>query len=226
MENIHDYRIRIITGRYLDAPIEQQQFLHTLLGEDTECKYELYFHWYNVIHELGHAIMMFNAPERPPHPAEEELLVNQFAAAYWQHYGESEKLQKLRSMVNDMIHKLQPPAKKGESYLAYAKRVWGSAEFFTFNNYGWFQFSCVRDALSRGNTLQQILNQMCAAPVIPQSAETLSYEVGDSMPSRIIADAVKRLKTWGVLLPNDISITFCSDVNTHMCQAEPLSGDE
>lgn len=225
MEAVSSYRIHIITGRFQDAPAEQQDFIHTLFSEDAPCKYELYFHWYNLIHELGHAIMMFNAPARP-HPAEEELLVNQFAAAYWQHYGEPKKLQVLQSMIDETIQKFHTPAAHDESYLAYAKRVWGSDEFYTFETYGWFQFSCVIDALSRPLTLQQSLNQMCAAPVSPQPTETLSYTLQDASPSQIITDAIKHLKAWGVLLPDEIDVLFCSDVNCHMCQAEPLSDNE
>ena len=37
-----------------------------------------------------------------------------------------------------------------------------------------------------------------------------------------IADAVRNLKDWGVLHPEDIEIVFCDDVNYHMCRAEYL----
>ena len=61
MENMKDYRIKIVTGQYQKAPAEQKQMIQELFGEEAEYKYEIYFHWYNVLHELGHAIMMFNA---------------------------------------------------------------------------------------------------------------------------------------------------------------------
>ena len=75
MENIKDYRVKIVTGQYQMAPTEQKKMIQKLFGEDAEYNYEIYFHWYNVLHELGHAIMMFNASSRP-NPAEEEQLVN------------------------------------------------------------------------------------------------------------------------------------------------------
>lgn len=56
-------------------------------ADNAEYNYELYFHWYNLIHELGHIIIMFNSVSHP-HPAAEEQLVNNFAVACWQHYGE------------------------------------------------------------------------------------------------------------------------------------------
>ena len=73
MENIKDYSIKIVTGQYQKAPLEQKKVIQELFGENAEYDYEIYFHWYNVIHELGHAIMMFNSSSRP-HPAEEEQL--------------------------------------------------------------------------------------------------------------------------------------------------------
>lgn len=60
---------KIITGQYSTAGDIGQQMIQALFGKDAQYRYELYFHWYNLIHELGHAIMMFNNPARP-HPAE------------------------------------------------------------------------------------------------------------------------------------------------------------
>lgn len=221
MENAHDYRLRIVTGDYRKAPAEQQKMIHELFGKEAERNYEIYFHWYNVLHELGHAIMMFNAPSRP-HPAEEEQLVNNFAYAYWMHYGEQEKLKKLRSIVAETIQKFSVPANGNESYLDYAKRKWGTEELFSFNNYGWFQFSSVQAAIAGSSGLEQALNSMCADRVSPRKAETLQYETCPQIAARVVADAIRRMKDWGVRLPDDHEIVFCDDVNCHMLQAENL----
>ena len=152
MENIEDYRIRIVTGQYQKAPLEQKKMIQELFGEEAEYHYEIYFHWYNVLHELGHAIMMFNASSRP-HPAEEEQLVNNFAYAYWKHYGEQKKLKTLSFIVDETICKFTIPTNGNEDYMAYAKRVWGTEELYSFNNYGWFQYAeaaCSWAARDRG----------------------------------------------------------------------------
>ncbi|WP_181951266.1 hypothetical protein [Paenibacillus aquistagni] len=78
MNNVHEYKVEITTGQYVTAPLEQQLMIRHLLGENVECHFEIYFHWYNMIHELGHAIFEYNCPNRP-HPADEEQLVNHFA---------------------------------------------------------------------------------------------------------------------------------------------------
>ena len=97
MEDRKEYQMTVLTGNYQDASIEQKQMLQELFGENAEYCYELYFHWYNMIHELGHAIMMFYSPARP-HAAEEEQLVNNFAYAYWKQHGEQDKLKELHSI--------------------------------------------------------------------------------------------------------------------------------
>lgn len=221
MENVNDYRIKIVTGQYEKAPLEQKKMIQDLFGEDAEYKYEIYFHWYNVLHELGHAIMMFNASVRP-HPAEEEQLVNNFAYAYWKHYGEQRKREELCSIVDETVGEFSVPASGNESYMDYAKNNWGTEELFTFNNYGWFQFSSVRAAITDAPDLGQALNRMCSAEIFPKKAETLSYDVDDRMPARVVADAVSRMKAWGVRLPEDNGIVFCNDVNCHMCQVVNL----
>lgn len=221
MENIKDYRIRIVTGQYQKAPSEQKKMIHELFGEKAEYKYELYFHWYNVIHELGHAIMMFNSPSRP-HPADEEQMVNNFAYAYWKYYGEQKKLEELYSIVDETFQKFSIPTQNNESYIDYAKDKWGKQELFTFNNYGWFQFSSVRAAITGDTNLEQALNRMFSVKVSPKKEETMKYKICDQMADQVVADAVRSMKAWGVLLPEDIKIVFCDDVNCHMCRAEKL----
>lgn len=113
---------KIITGQYSTAGDIGQQMIQALFGKDAQYRYELYFHWYNLIHELGHAIMMFNNPARP-HPAEEEQLVNDFAVAYWRQYGETAKLRQLEELVTQTLTKF--PALTDGDYLEFTKAHWG-----------------------------------------------------------------------------------------------------
>ena len=219
MENVNDYRVKLVTGQYQKAPAEQKMMIRELFGEDAESSYEIYFHWYNVLHELGHAIMMFNASSRP-HPAEEEQLVNNFAYAYWKHYGEQEKLKDLCTLVEDTLRKFSVPTAGNESYMDYAKNMWGTEAFSSFNNYGWFQFSSVQAAITGGHNLEQALERMCSAKVSPKKADILEYEICDQMAAQVLADAVRLMKAWGVLLPEAHEIVFCDDVNCHMCVVE------
>lgn len=221
MENINNYKAKILTGAYPLAPKDQQEMIQDLFGADAEYKYEIYFHWYNVIHELGHVIMNFNCTERP-HPAEEEQLVNNFAYAYWKYYGELDKLEEVNEIVNDTISKFVVPDQKNVGYMEYAKENWGAYDFFTFNNYGWFQYNSVLAAMSGTQNLEQVLKKMCGDKIFPQKTEMLKYTVSVEMPIQIVSDAAKKLKEWGVCLPEIIEVVFCDDVNQHKCQVEDL----
>ena len=106
--------------------------------------------------------------------------------------------------------------------LEYAKKNWGNEDFFTFNNYGWFQFSCVGTAMNWGGDLEQALNKMCSLKVSPQRSETRTYEIYDDMAEKVVADAVKNLKAWGIELTEKVQVVFCDDVNCHMCQVEKI----
>lgn len=87
--------VEIITGRYGMGTSEQNEVVDTILGEiHARERFEIYFHWYNILHELGHSIMCFNTGKRP-HIINEEQIVNDFAVAYWMYYGEDEKMNSL-----------------------------------------------------------------------------------------------------------------------------------
>lgn len=73
---------KIISGKYETGTMEQKQSYCQLFGEDDiEFKFDLYFHWYNLIHELGHCMVDINHVTM--NKVDEELYVNKFAVAYW-----------------------------------------------------------------------------------------------------------------------------------------------
>ena len=225
MEKINEYQAEILTGSYKLAPKAQQEMIQKLFGSDAEYKYEIYFHWYNIIHELGHVIMNFNCVDRP-HPAEEEQLVNNFACAYWKFYGELEKLEDVNEIVRDTLSQFTVPDQKNVGYMEYAKENWGTDNFFTFNNYGWFQYNSVLTAIAGMQNLEQVLDIMCDGKILPQRSDLFKYKVCDEMPMQIVEEAVKNLKEWGLCLPKKIEVVFCDDVNLHKCQVENLKTGE
>ena len=214
MKKTEAYQVEIQTGSYQAAPLKQREMLSQLFGENAESKYELYFHWYNLIHELGHCVMMFNSGARP-HPAEEEQLVNNFAVAYWRHYGEPGKLDALSALVPSVLSRLVSPVRDGSGYMDYAKDKWGQGEFFTFNNYGWFQFSSVQAAISHPQSLEQALSRMFPFQGHPFRKETLSYPLQEGSASEIIESAVSRLAGNSVILPQKVPVILTEDVNCH-----------
>jgi hypothetical protein len=207
--------MEIITGTYGTGTEEQNEIVDVILGKQiAKESFEIYFHWYNIMHELGHGIMNFNSCGSL-HAVEEEQLVNDFAVAYWFYYGETEKIIKLKSILDYAMSHLTRPVDKSIDYLTYAIENWGKEELFTFNNYGWFQFSCVLDSLSRNPLLESVLGKMGINDVRKQEKKTLYYRIDTHMPEAVVENAVSILREWGVFLP-DVSVTFDKDPNRHM----------
>lgn len=148
MKDVDEYKVEITTGQYITAPLEHKLMIQNLLGKNVEYNFEIYFHWYNIIHELDHAVFEYNCSNRP-HPIDEEQFVNNFAIAYWRHYGEIEKLETVCSIVHESLSRFVVPAQNNINHLVYGKEQWGKEEFYNFNNYGWFQFSCVQNSISQ-----------------------------------------------------------------------------
>lgn len=67
-------------------------------------------------------------------------------------------------MINEIISyalsHLQCPAPTGTTHIEYAIEKWGTEELNNFNNYGWFQFSCVKDSMNKRKNLDTVLTQM------------------------------------------------------------------
>ncbi|HWT74888.1 MAG TPA: hypothetical protein VN258_09255 [Mobilitalea sp.] len=75
----------IKTGKYETGSEEQKNnFILCFGSENTQETFDIYFHWYNVIHEFGH--ILFSMKEHPFTITDEEQLVNNFAVAYWKYY--------------------------------------------------------------------------------------------------------------------------------------------
>lgn len=210
-------KVEIVTGQYQTAPAKQKEMIQQLFGENAEHKYEIYFHWYNLIHELGHVVMMFNAVSKP-HPAEEEQLVNDFAIAYWRLFGEQGKMDELCAFVGHTIPKFTVPARETDTYMDYAKKNWGQDELNNFNNYGWFQFSSVQAAISADQSLEQVIYQMTSRHLSFQKRESFIYDVDERMAFRVIEDAVNVLTDCGIILPQGLKVVMCDDLNCHMCR--------
>ena len=208
--------IEIVTGSYGEGTAEQNSIVDKILGgEAAKSRFELYFHWYNILHELGHSIMFYYAKNRP-HMVDEEQLVNDFAVSYWLHYGEAEKLAAIEEIIEYALAHIKRPAAASIGYLDYARIHWNDQDFFNFNNYGWFQFSCVESSLLRKRLLKDVLVEMGVQNITEQPYRCLSYSISNAdMPRKILKDAVLNLRDWGVLLPEAV-ITFDQDPNMHM----------
>jgi len=221
----------IVNGLYGQGTEEQNSMIHTLLGNEfARDRFELYFQWYNTIHELGHLITVHHGTygsddiEVTRHMVDEELLVNSFAVAFWMYYGEDEKLYALEEMVEYVLSNLTPPV-ANMSHVDFMREAIDEERFeelFTFEIYGWFQFSLVRDILRERDSLDlaALLIEMTGMDniQIQQSSQPLAYSaLGVDMVPQIVADATSVLRELGVSIP-DAYISFSTDPNEHMLQ--------
>ena len=205
----------VTTARYNQGTKEDQKNVETALGkENTEERFEIYFQWYNVIHELGHGVKKYNSNIKIS-PAEEEQLVNDFAVAYWMHYGEKDKLEELEDIVNYAVDHIKSDAKKGQSYMEFAEENWNKASFNTFNNYGWFQFSCVKESLKNKKSLEEVLKEFKIKNIEIPSKEILEYnDITEKVSTNIINDAVDNFNEWGLYFPKTYQ-SFNNDPNAN-----------
>jgi len=208
--------MEIITGSYGKGTPEENKIVDSIFGNvNTEEKFRIYFFWYNVIHELGHVIMMVYNDVRP-HPVKEEELVNDFAVAFWLHYGEDRKINDLTDIVQNSLINFICPVNKGVTHIDWAIEKWGTDDLFNFNNYGWFQFNCVNNSLKEKKPLSSVLKQMNVDDIKNQPKLLLEFPVlTEEIVPDILLKAVDALKTWGVALPK-IQHSFDNDPNKHM----------
>lgn len=205
----------VTTARYNHGTKEDQKSVEKALGkENTEERFEIYFQWYNVIHELGHGVKKYNSDIKIS-SAEEEQLVNDFAVAYWLHYGEKEKLEELEDIVNYAVDHIKSDAKEGQSYMEFAEENWNKASFNTFNNYGWFQFSCVKESLKNKKSLEEVLKKFEIKGLKIPQPEILKYnDITENVSTQIINDAVDNFNEWGLYFPKTYQ-SFNNDPNAN-----------
>ena len=207
----------IAAGLYGQGTEEQKASVYSLTGDgvDGRRRFELYFNWYNNMHEVGHMLGGHYGTQSSRHMVEEEQLVNSFAIAFWSYYGEAEKLEELEATVKYVLSNVTPPV-DNMSHLEYVRQEIDKGNYgnvYNVNTYGWFQYNIVLDALRERDSLDlaSILAQMGVENVNLQPGQKLTYQsVGADMIPEILADATSVLRGSGVDVP-DIYIMFDTD---------------
>lgn len=196
----------VTTGLYNQSTKEDQKNVENAMGsENTEERFEIYFQWYNVLHELGHGLLYYNDGV-DLHVVDEEQLVNDFAVAYWKHYGEEEKVKELEDIVNYAVEHVGTNYENDVDYIKLGKE--NSTEnsfnnsFFNFNDYGWFQFSSVKNSFETNKDLDTVLKEMGFKDYkLPEPKELKYKEINKETSTKIINDAVENFKEWGLEFP-------------------------
>lgn len=214
----------VTTGLYNQSTEDDQKNVVTAMGiTNTEERFKLYFQWYNVVHELGHGLLYYNNGVSVP-IVDEEQLVNDFAVAYWKYYGEPEKIEELYDIVNYAVEHVGTNYQNGVDYLKLgrdnsSKKTFNNS-FFTFNSYGWFQFSSVKHSLESNKSLEDVLKEMGFKDFKLSGKETLVYDkIDEEISTKVINDAIANFKSWGLNFKN-ATHHFSKDPNMNLSSSK------
>ena len=88
----------IMSGKFESGNEEQQKGYEMLFGaENIRYFFDLYFHWYNLVHEMGHCIVEKQGAKFSK--VDEEMYVNSLAVSYYRYVGEEARLQELKERL-------------------------------------------------------------------------------------------------------------------------------
>ena len=152
-------QFKIISGKYETGTLSQQNSYCELFGEEEiQSKFDLYFHWYNIVHELGHCLLAEHHINMDQ--VQEELYVNRFAVSYWRTADGTDNLNKLSEMITQAINKLPNPVPFNSKFDDFFRFMWKTNEIPSVELYGYFQLSCVLQAMKLNEDLNEVLDEV------------------------------------------------------------------
>lgn len=150
---------KIISGQYELGTEEQQAGYKMLFGEDNiQYKFDLYFHWYNIVHELGHCVI--DVQNIRMSKVQEEMFANEFAVAYWKYIGEEKRMKELENILKDIISHMISPLPSGTGFVEYYESIWGTELLNNVMLYGYFQLYSVLEAIKCNKDFQTVLKSI------------------------------------------------------------------
>ena len=188
----------IQSGKYESGTEEQQMGFRQLFGRDVLCRFDFYFHWYNLIHELGHCFV--SQSNMQISDIQQEMFVNEFAVGYYRYVGEIQRLNELEIMVQGIIDQMPSPIPAGESFLGFYEKIWNTDAIMQTMIYGYFQFYSVLEALRKQRSFENVAMELGfkihPSDVIPCNAELSSSNAGEYLNT-----ALENMKACGMDLP-------------------------
>lgn len=214
-ENQPDYKI--ITGRFENGTHEQQEAYTQLFGADsTQYKFDLYFHWYNIVHEYGHCILDFY--NKGIGGVDEEILVNKFAVSYWKYVGFEDELAKLKTMLETALSGFPNPIPENRTFIDWYSEIWGTQKLMSVPIYGYFQFKSVIIAIEESKDLSSWFDEIeINGFVASNSCKLEKYPIVAESSTKYLNDLQNLLKVAGLKCPT-VDIELTNDPMTHCSQ--------
>lgn len=199
----------ILSGRYETGNEEQQQGYKALFGEeDINRFFDLYFHWYNVIHEMGHCLVEKQGAVMSR--VEEEMYVNSFAVAYYRFTGDNARLRSLQERLTMILARFPAPMPDGESFTEFYERIWNTEQINNVMIYGYFQLNSVLEALKGEKTLKDVLDKIGITIDESKKPGTCDAAIVSENAPIFLQKAVDDLKALGIDVP-EIRVELVDD---------------
>jgi len=207
----------IVTGRYGQSTPEINEMVDSILGGvNCQDRFNVYFNWYNTVHEIGHMVEVV-LRGTIDNLLDGELFANAFAVAFWARYGERQTFETLKELVSTALERFERPISIDEDLTDFARRYDAGEIEFSFNNYGWFQFSLVNHVLSEMRSLESVLVSAGFAFDETPAPATLAFpSIGEDVIPEILVAVFTKLREWGIELPFPIYHMLIDDPNAHM----------
>ena len=200
----------IYSGQFEKGTQEQQAVFSQLLGtQNTQYKFDFYFHWYNIIHEYGHGLCMHYDSDIIN--LKQEFLVNRFAVSIWRYAGYEQELKELEKMINETLQRIKDPVPNHMSFTEYYEQIWGTDELMQVPIYGYLQFKSVQMAIENKEDLSSVLMEMGIRKEIgSQNLAYKKYPISADTAKEALNDIRNLLDRLGIEQPL-VNLEFVDD---------------
>jgi hypothetical protein len=201
-------KYKIISGRYETGSEESQTGYRKLFGDDNILyKFDLYFHWYNLVHEMGHCLV--EKYGRVLSKVNEEMYVNELAVSYYRYIGETVRLGELEGYLREVVSKVPSPVPEGQTFTGFFESIWGTEILNNVMMYGYFQLNSVLEAMNNARSFDEAVADLGA--VLKRAELTgCTEEVNSSNAHLFIDSAMKNMRASGLDVP-DIVLELVDD---------------
>jgi hypothetical protein len=153
------------------------------------------------------------------HPADEEQLVNDFAVAYWKLVDGNNNLEKVETIVYNILNLLPRPIPEDANYLDYFRENWYNIDMLSVVVYGFFQMSCVKSSFKANKSLSDVLHDLGYKNIDTSILTKKTYELGDHSVIQIVNDCIDNLNILGIDMPN-IEVCLVDNPEVHCCKCK------
>lgn len=214
-----DYKIT--TGCLERGTDEQKKPFVMMLGNNAQYKFDLYFHWYNIVHEYGHCLLDFH--KHDSNGIRQEMLVNQFAVSYWKTRGFHDTLVELRAMLEATLANFPCPVPEGEDFIGWYEKIWNTELLMSVPVYGYLQFKSVLMALDEMPDLSDWLEKVGIKDFsLPenntfQKMQIDTYPIEAATAPKVLADLMTFFEVAGISHP-EVCLELVEDPSQHFCR--------